>query len=114
MPPGYLSARAGVGIVFRLQEKSGQIIVHSLNRGGAAMMSGKVQEGDELLTVSGVALNASARPVGALSEEERAGRAQRSQQTMSSRDRCVVLYSVSRHIPEVQEILQRADSMRVS
>ena len=78
MPPGFLSSRAGVGIVFRLQEKSGKIIVHSLNRGGAAMMSGHVQEGDELLSVSGVALSASARPVGALSDEERAGRARRS------------------------------------
>ena len=64
MPHGYHSTRAGVGIVFRLQEKSGKIVVHSLNRAGAAVDSGEVQEGDELLTVAGVAVTASTRPVG--------------------------------------------------
>ena len=67
MPAGYHSTKAGVGIVFKLQEKSGKIMVHSLNRGGAAMESGEVQEGDELLTVGGVAVSASTRPVGELS-----------------------------------------------
>ena len=52
----------GVGIVFRLHEQSGKLLVHSLNEGGSAMVSGKIKEGDMLLQVSKVDVTNCRRP----------------------------------------------------
>jgi hypothetical protein len=49
--------------VFRLHEKSGRLLVHSMNDSGAAMSSGKVQDGDLLLQVNRVDVTNCPRPV---------------------------------------------------
>ena len=54
---------SGVGIVFRLHEQTGKLLVHSLNDGGSAMASGKIKEGDVLLQVSRVDVTNCPRPV---------------------------------------------------